>query len=145
MKQNKMKQFVSDQGIKRYLSTLLALTSALALTACGGGASNTQNPDTTGGVTTSGYTGPAPSNSDVQSFRVQLWENIRDNNHCGSCHDVGGQGSVAFANNSDVNAAYDAANTVVNLSDPASSRMVTKFSGAGHFCWEGTQSAWAQN
>ena len=143
MKQNKMKQFVSDQGIKRYLSTLLALTSALALTACGGGASNTQNPDTTGGVTTSGYTGPAPSNSDVQSFRVQLWENIRDNNHCGSCHDVGGQGSIAFANNSDVNAAYDAANTVVNLSDPASSRMVTKFSGAGHFCWEGTQSACA--
>ena len=143
MKQNKMKQFVSNPGIKRYLSILLALTGALALTACGGGASNTQNPNPTGGLPTTGYTGPAPVNSDVQSFRVQLWENIRDNNHCGSCHDVGGQGSVAFANNSDVNAAYDAANTVVNLSDPASSRMVTKFSGAGHFCWEGTQSACA--
>jgi mono/diheme cytochrome c family protein len=144
MKQNKMKQTISSQGIKRYLSTILALTSALALTACGGGASNTQNPNTNaGGTSTSSYTGPAPANSDVQAFRVQLWENIRNDSHCGSCHDVGGQGSVAFANNSNVNDAYTAANALVNLNDPASSRMVTKFSGAGHFCWEGSQSACA--
>ena len=141
MKQENMKKTMNSQGIKRQLAAILALTSALVLTACGGGASNNQNPSITGGGGGPTYNGPAPANSDVISFRVQLWENIRGEGRCGSCHDAGGQGGNDFANNSNVNLAYDAANTVVNLSDPASSRMVTKFNGSGHFCWENSQSA----
>ena len=39
-----------------------------------------------------------------------------------------------FVRNDDINLAYDAANTVVNLADPANSRMVLKVRG-GHNCW----------
>lgn len=143
MKEENMKLTVYSQGFKRQLAAILALTGALALTACGGGASNSTNPNLTGGSGGSTYSGPAPANADVQSFRVQLWENIRGDNRCGSCHDVGGQGSAFFANNSNINDAYTVANTLVNLSDPATSRLVTKFTGTGHFCWESSQSACA--
>ena len=44
-----------------------------------------------------------------------------------------------FARDDDVNLAYDAANTVVNLTDPNSSQMVLKVSG-GHHCWLGSDS-----
>ena len=49
------------------------------------------------------------------------------------CHNAGGQ-TPQFARNDDVNLAYQAANTVVNLTMPDQSRMVTKVAG-GHNCW----------
>ncbi|HKW82254.1 MAG TPA: LamG domain-containing protein, partial [Burkholderiaceae bacterium] len=64
---------------------------------------------------------------------INLWENIKANNRCGSCHGAGGQ-TPQFARNDDVNLAYQAANTVVNLSQPDQSRMVQKVAG-GHNCW----------
>ena len=79
------------------------------------------------------YTGPASANADVQAFRINLWENIKANNRCGGCHNAGGQ-TPMFARNDDVNLAYQAANTVVNLTQPDQSRMVTKVAG-GHNCW----------
>ena len=133
----------------KLLSALL-LAGVFAIQACGGGASNNENTANNNNNNTQGggsgptaYNGPAPANADVQAFRIQLWENIRGTNRCGSCHDIGGQGNVKFANNSNVNDAYNAANTVVNRNDIPNSTLVTKFTGAGHFCWESTQSACA--
>ncbi|MGD8925339.1 MAG: LamG domain-containing protein [Thioalkalispiraceae bacterium] len=147
-------QINSKEGVTmRKLIPVLMLAGAFVLSACGGGASNTENTSNnpnnnnngggSGGGTQS-YTGPAPANEDIQAFRIQFWENVRGDNRCGSCHDVGGQGNKPFADNSNVNDAYVVANTLVNPTDIASSRMVTKFStGTGHYCWESTQSACA--
>lgn len=137
------RSFDAEHRNRHHLGSLLLLGSLLMLGACGGGAGNSENPNLGAGSGNNTYTGPAPLNNDVQSFRVQLWENIRGTNRCGSCHDAGGQGQGDFANNSNVNTAYAAANNVVNLNEPATSRMVTIFSGSGHFCWEGNQSACA--
>jgi hypothetical protein len=68
-----------------------------------------------------------------------LWANVRPDNRCGTCHEAGGQAPM-FAREDDVNLAYDAANTIVNLADPNSSQMVLKVSG-GHHCWLGSDAA----
>jgi mono/diheme cytochrome c family protein len=112
-------------------STVAALTAVLA--GCSsGGAPTVVNPVTTA-PPVSNYTGPASGNADVQAFRINLWENIKGNNRCGSCHGAGGQ-TPMFARNDDVNLAYQAANTVVNLALPDQSRLVTKVA-SGHNCW----------
>jgi hypothetical protein len=117
----------------------LALTALVA--ACsGGGPGTVQNPITSA-PPVADYTGPAPQNADIQAFRINLWENIKANNRCGGCHNAGGQ-TPTFARNDDVNAAYTAANTVVNLTQPDQSRMVIKV-GGGHNCWLASASACA--
>jgi Concanavalin A-like lectin/glucanases superfamily len=125
--------------------TCLRLISALALTALvaacsGGGPGTVQNP-ITAAPPVADYTGPAAQNADVQAFRINLWENIKANNRCGGCHNAGGQ-TPTFARNDDVNLAYSAANTVVNLTQPDQSRMVIKV-GGGHNCWLASASACA--
>ena len=75
----------------------------------------------------------------MQAFRLNLWDNIKANNRCGSCHGAGGQ-TPMFARNDDVNLAYQAANTIVNLTQPDQSRMVAKVAG-GHNCWLQSPSA----
>ncbi len=113
----------------------LVITASLALSACGGGGAQvTPNPvvPVTSG---SDYTGPAPSTADVQAFKINFWDNVRSTNRCGQCHNAGSPGQMPnFARNDDVNLAYTQANTVVNLSDPATSRIVAKVAG-GHNCW----------
>ena len=116
---------------KLRVSALLALAGALA--ACGGGAPTQQNPNLST-PTAQTYTGPAPANADVQSFEVNLWENINTQNRCGACHSQTGGQSPEFARTDDVNLAYQAANTVVNLQQPSQSMMVQKV-GGGHNCW----------
>jgi hypothetical protein len=111
---------------------LLPLLAMFALAGCGGGADTVVNP-VINPPDVPGYTGPAPQNADVQAFRINLWENIKANNRCGACHGTGGTAPILFARNDDINLAYQAANGVVNLSDPSSSRMVVKVSG-GHNC-----------
>lgn len=119
----------------------VALLAALGvLTACSGGAATQENPVTTP-PPTADYTGPAPANADVQAFRISLWENIKANNRCGGCHGAGGQ-APQFARTDDVNLAYQAANTVVSLTQPEESRLVTKVAG-GHNCWLASDSACA--
>jgi mono/diheme cytochrome c family protein len=120
------------------LGTLLTVMAALA--ACSGGAPTTQNPITTA-PTVQDYSGPPPSNADVQAFKLALWDNIKASNRCGGCHNAGGQ-SPQFARNDDINLAYQAANTVVNLTQPDQSRMVVKV-GGGHNCWLASASACA--
>jgi mono/diheme cytochrome c family protein len=118
-----------------------ALLMSAVLAACsGGGAPTTENPLTDAPPVTD-YTGPAAQNADVQAFRLNLWENIKANNRCGACHNANGQ-SPQFARNDDVNLAYQAANTVVNLAQPDQSRMVQKVAG-GHNCWLQAASACA--
>jgi hypothetical protein len=92
----------------------------------------TVNPNTTP-PTVADYTGPASATSDVQSFRINLWENIKANNRCGGCHNATGQ-TPRFARNDDVNLAYADANTIVNLTQPDQSRMVIKVAGITAGC-----------
>ena len=127
----------------RALKVGAALAFTAAVAACsGGGAGTVQNP-VTSAPPVADYTGPAPQNADVQAFKLNLWENIKANNRCGGCHNAGGQ-TPQFARNDDVNAAYKAANTVVNLTQPDQSRMVIKV-GGGHNCWLASASACARH
>ncbi len=112
----------------------LALAAlAGALTACGGGADTQQLPQTQVPPPAS-YSGPAPATADVQAFMVNLWENVRPGKTagCGSCHGV--SQNPLFARDDDVNLAYAAVGSYVNLASPAESPLVTKVAG-GHNCW----------
>ena len=62
---------------------VLFLLLVLMLTGCGGGAQTTENP-VTGGVSPSSYSGPPPATSDVQAFRINVWENLKADNRCGA-------------------------------------------------------------
>jgi hypothetical protein len=133
----------------RRLAALLAVAGLVTLSACSGGAATTANPVTTV-AQVAAYSGPPPATADVQAFMVNLWANVKATNRCGGCHVQGGQ-SPQFARTDDVNLAYQAANTVVNLSQPDQSTMVQKVSG-GHNCWLASPSAcgdtitvWIQN
>ena len=110
-----------------------ALVMAIGLAGCGGGAGTTENPIT--GVTPpSTYSGPPPATADVQSFKLNLWDNIQASNRCGGCHtDSVGQ-TPLFARHDDINLAYEAANSVVNLTQPSESRLVQRV-GEAHNCW----------
>ena len=85
---------------------------------------------------------PAPNTPDVQSFKINLWENIRPQNRCGTCHSVEGGQTPMFARSDDVNLAYAAANSVVTLTSPKDSMMVAKV-GGGHNCWLASNSTCA--
>ncbi|PCI41671.1 MAG: ATPase [Moraxellaceae bacterium] len=112
--------------------------AALFLSGCDGhsssGAENQQFPDTNELVAVVNYTGPAAATTDIQNFKLNVWDNLVTDDRCGRCHGVSGQ-SPQFVNQDDINLAYAAANTIVDLSNPGESRMVTKVAG-GHNCWE---------
>ena len=118
----------------RVLRHAAAATLLATLAACtAGGPATSQTQQTTPGSSASNYTGPAAANADVQAFKVNLWENIRTSDKCGGCHHEGGQ-SPMFARSDDVNAAYQAANPLINFSQPDQSRLVLQV-GSGHNCW----------
>jgi hypothetical protein len=128
----------------------LPILALVALAGCGGGADTVVNP-VIDAPNLPDYIGPAPQNADVQAFKINLWDNIKATNRCGACHGTGGTAPILFARNDDINLAYQAANGAVNLSDPGSSRMVTKVAG-GHNCWLSSTQAcgdilttWIQN
>jgi hypothetical protein len=107
-----------DMRWTRQLRLVLAGLSVFAITACGGGAPTTENPITN--VTPpSTYNGPPPATADVQAFKLNVWDNLQSDSRCGSCHVQGGQGTTYFVRNDDINLAYEAANTVVNLGQPS--------------------------
>jgi len=125
---------------------LLVLAATLSLAACGGGGAPTTA--TPGGApptsSANAYTGPAPATADVQAFAVSFWNNVRVQNRCGQCHNATTPAQMPnFARSDDVNLAYAQANTVVNLGQPSSSRIVVKVSG-GHNCWLADPSACGQ-
>src|ERR1700734_1827207 len=119
------------------ITGLLALAASFALSACGGGGAPTTAAAATAPTssTADAYTGPAPATADVQAFEVNFWNNVRVQNRCGQCHNATSPAQMPnFARSDDVNLAYAQANTVVNLSQPSTSLIVTKVSG-GHNCW----------
>ena len=63
---------------------LIAGLSGAVLAGCGGGAQTTDNPITS--VTPpSTYNGPPPQTADIQSFKLNVWDNIQATNRCGGC------------------------------------------------------------
>jgi hypothetical protein len=116
------------------LRAWLIAAAVCALSACAGGGADTEINPATGAPNVSNYNGPAPATPDVQSFKINLYDNIRSNNRCGSCHSVDGGQSPMFARADDVNLAYGDANGVVNLISPVDSLMVQRV-GSGHNCW----------
>jgi hypothetical protein len=120
----------------------LALLAAAVLSACSGGAATTANPNTSQQATQNIYTGPPPATPDVEAFEQNLWVNIQGTNRCGACHGVGGSGTPSFARSDDINQAYQAALSVVNLAQPSNSTMVSQET-AGHNCWLSSNTACA--
>ncbi|MGX5201392.1 LamG domain-containing protein [Aliikangiella sp. IMCC44632] len=116
----------------KYKNAIFGITGSLILAACsGGGPAVEENPVDTSPPASS-YSGPAPATEDVQAFKLNVWDNLSPTNRCGECH---GKGQAPeFVDLTDVNLAYAAANTIVNLERPSESRMVTKVAG-GHNCW----------
>ncbi len=127
---------LSSLGARAIACALLVLLVA----GCGGGAATVQNPVTTP-PPVAGYQGPPPVSQDVQAFKINVWDNLQASNRCGQCHGAGSQ-TPRFVRNDDINLAYEAANSVVDLGNPAASRMVTKV-GGGHHCWLASNSACA--
>ena len=122
-------------GEKRSIRTgLMILAMTAILSACGGEKTST-NPVAASATTVSiqSYSGLAPESDEVQSFKLNVWDYLSEQNRCGACHGEGGQ-VPTFARFDDINRAYDAALTIANLESPSTSRMVTKVAG-GHNCW----------
>lgn len=120
--------------------TLLSL-SLLTLSACQQETpinENSNSPSAAG----NNYTGPAARDEDVRAFQTNLWDNINATNinRCGDCHSPDAQDrgenpqEPYFADNTDVNAAYDQAINLIDLDNPLSSRLVTKLD-TQHNCW----------
>ena len=114
--------------------TALAAAAMMTLAACAGGGADTEINPATGQPGASTYTGPPPATADVQSFKINLYDNIRSSNRCGACHSVDGGQAPMFARGDDVNLAYAEANGVVNLVSPGDSLMVQRVA-SGHNCW----------
>ncbi|MDP5187972.1 MAG: LamG domain-containing protein [Alishewanella sp.] len=118
---------------------LLVLASMLLL-GCGG-AEVEQNPPPALPNNTNNYNGPAPQTTDIQQFKLNLWDNLVADNRCGSCHQPG-KTAPFFVRRDDINLAYTAALPLVNLADPAQSLLVQKVAG-GHNCWLSSNTACA--
>lgn len=131
------------RALKLAVFAAVAVGFLSGFTGCSSGSSadNPSNPDTSqppGGSSGVTYNGPAPQTDDVQNFRLNVWDNLAAETHCGACHGVGGQ-VPQFVRDDDINLAYNAANTIVDLRVPANSRMVSKVA-EGHNCWESNAS-----
>lgn len=114
------------------------LCLSFGLTGCGGGSSSGAaveiNPDLGADSGADVYRGPAAQTNDIQSYKINVWDNLQDANRCGGCHGEGGQ-SPTFVRADDINLAYAEVLDIVDLTLPSESRMVTKVAG-GHNCWE---------
>ncbi len=132
----------TDSCLTKQLKASVAVIGFALIAACTGGGPETTElntpPDGNNGGGTN-YSGPPPSNSEVQRFQTHFWNNIVDK--CGACHGTGGQ-APTFARNDDINLAYAEAVTVADLNSPVDSRLVAKV-GGGHNCWLSSNQACA--
>lgn len=124
------------------LGHLLALSSMLLLSACGGGADSESRPDQREAQQTA-YTGAAEQSDDIKAFRKELWEKISPASVCGRCHrsDADTRQAPYFADWLDINFAYnevvDKKKPLANLTNPAASILVQRVKN-GHQCWLGS-------
>ncbi len=127
-----MRAFLNISTVR---AAAIAVLGLAALSGCRGGAETTQNPVSPGSGTPNvgAYSGPPPSDADIQAFSREFWANIRGTNRCGSCHTAGGQ-APQFARSDDVNLAYEHATPLVNRDNSSLSAIVVKVAG-GHNCW----------
>ena len=121
------------QGTRAPAALFSVFAALLFLAGCNSGESTEALPNTGGSSNTVNYSGPSPATDDVLNFKRSVWDELSGQNKCGACHNAGGQ-SPQFVHEGDINIAYAQANTIVNLSDPSQSEMVTKVAG-GHNCW----------
>ena len=130
---------MASQGFRWRRFTFI-LSTAVLLAACSGGGSgdggsdrdsDASNPPVSNGFV---YDGPAPVNAEIQSFKLNFYDNLVADNRCGLCHTPGGSGGVHFVNRDDVNAAWQSAKEVVDLLAPAKSEVVQRVV-QGHNCW----------
>ncbi|RBW49893.1 LamG domain-containing protein [Marinobacter sp. F3R11] len=127
-------------SLRSAASIATLVLSTLLLSACGG-ESTEALPNTAASSGSTSYNGPSPASDDVQNFKLSVWDNLVQDNRCGSCHGTGGQ-SPTFVDSQNINTAYAQANTIVDLSSPSQSLMVTKVAG-GHNCWATSDSVCA--
>ncbi len=128
-----------------YVARCTGIVVLALLAACSGGSgggTESNNPPSAGGGGGGGFTysGPAPADSQVQQFKINFYDNLVGGNRCGTCHTRGGTGPVSFVDRDDVNVAYAAALTIVDLANPAASPIVDRV-GGGHGCWESPNNA----
>ena len=130
----------TDKAMQNKLSSLRSFAFAgfasFVLAACGGGAQTVDNPAPPIGGGSGGpiYSGPAARDADVQRFQNTFWTDVREQGSCADCHNETTGQNPTFVRFDDVNLAYDEALTVVDLTQPAQSRVVEKV-GQGHNCW----------
>lgn len=125
---------------------LLAAGLVSGFTSCSGGSGSegdtNPNPPVGSSVGLT-YEGPPPATEDVQSFKINVWDNLVADNRCGGCHTQNGPGNGAFVHTDDINLAYQAALPLVDLGTPLNSRMVERLAN-GHNCWLNDNNACAQ-
>jgi hypothetical protein len=140
---NQLPPLAGFRNARGWLAAGLLAAASVVLASCGAGSAPTAaNPGATAPTqTVQAYTGPAPASADVQAFAVNLWNNVKTQDRCGACHIQGNQAPM-FARSDDVNQAYAAAQTKVDLAQPGNSIMVQKV-GGGHHCWLASNSACA--
>jgi len=119
-------------------SILPIVVSTVLLAACGESTVET-NPPVQVEVLSNVYNGPAPQTEDIQRYKTHLWDNVSSSDKCGGCHRVDDQAPY-FSRHDDVNLAYADTLPLVNLTNPAESRLVTKVA-SGHNCWLGSAQA----
>ena len=127
-----------DRNDLRRVRNALLPVALLVLAACGGGAPTTENPVTSvPDVGNAPYSGPVARDADVLKFQQEFWSNAKTTDRCGSCHNESVGQLPMFVRNDDVNLAYDAALTVVDVLEPSASELVAKVysNGTGHNCW----------
>ncbi|MFK8030459.1 MAG: LamG domain-containing protein [Gammaproteobacteria bacterium] len=125
------------------MKRILVISLTLLAGACGGGGADTVPTPVIEAPEISEYTGPAPATADVQSFRINVWDNLKSTSRCGSCHTETGGQSPMFVRQDDVNMAYSEATSLVTLTTPDTSLLVTKV-GGGHNCWLSSNAACEQ-
>jgi len=105
------------------------LAGAVLLSGCGGGAGTTSNSNNQQQQVVT-YTGPAAADADIRQFQTAIWENLRSNTRCGSCHDPASTTAQApyFARNDDVNLAYYALMDSTSTATPPASLNATNSS-----------------
>jgi hypothetical protein len=127
--------------MKTFRFALLAAAFVL-VAACSGGAATTLNSNPTQQGGGDDYAGPAPLNADIQSFRINFWQNVKGANRCGGCHNQSQGQAPMFARSDDVNQAYNAILPYVDLIEPDQSALVAHVAG-GHNCWQASARACA--
>lgn len=128
--------------IRSLSQRIIFLLLSITLYACSGGSgapteSQQAAPEVGGAPVAENvtYSGPDPRDQAVRDFKLFFWDEVVEEViGCANCHMQGGQGTVKFVRNDDINMAYDAALTLVNLADPATSTLVTRVAN-GHNCW----------